>query len=216
VSFSILFLLASCEKGDELPATVTDIDGNVYETVSIGNQLWMAENLRTTRFNDGSEIKLVTKSQEWYYSSDPAFAWYNNDSSLFKVPYGALYNGYTALNDKICPDGWHVPGAEELMELVSFLGDSLTAGGKLKAEGTSQWHSPNTGASNSSKFSALPSGMRYFEGTFSSLSYFTAYWTSDETDSSSIKYMSLSYLDSKTTFNKKSGNNGFSIRCVMD
>jgi uncharacterized protein (TIGR02145 family) len=216
LSGSILFLLYSCEKGNDLPSSVTDIDGNVYETVKIGNQLWMAENLRTTRMNDGTEIELITKNTDWHYTTEPAFSWYNNDSSLFKVPYGALYNGYVALDDRVCPEGWHVPDNDELKQLVQFSGDSLSAGGSLKVKGLSQWHYPNTGADNSSNFTALPAGMRYFEGTFSSLSYFTAYWSSSEADTATMKYISLSYLDSKAVFNKRSKNNGFSIRCVRD
>lgn len=210
-----LIFLSGCEK-DNTPDPVTDIDGNVYVTARIGNQVWMAENLRTARLNDGTEIKFIKKNLEWYNTYDPAFTWYNNDSSMFKVPYGALYNGYVAENKKICPEGWHVPGNAEWKLLVEFLGDSAIAGGKLKVEGTTQWHSPNSGADNSSSFTALPSGMRYFEGTFSSLSYFTAFWSANQTDTSSMKYLSLSYLDPKATFGYKSKRNGFSIRCIRD
>jgi uncharacterized protein (TIGR02145 family) len=212
----ILFLLSGCEKGEDSPDPVSDIDGNIYQTVAIGNQVWMAENLRTTKLNDGTEIKMISKNQEWHYTTAPAFSWYNNDSSLFKVPFGALYNAYVAENNKICPEGWHVPTIDEWKLLSESLGDSLLAGGKLKSEGTTQWHSPNTGADNSSVFTALPSGMRYFEGTFSSLSYFTAYWSSSKADTSSMNYMSLSYLDSKTTFGAKSNKYGFSIRCIRN
>lgn len=213
----ILFcLLSGCEKGEGTTNPVTDIDGNNYQTVAIGNQVWMAENLRTTRLNDGSDIKLISKNQEWNSASYPAFSWYNNDSSLFKVPYGALYNAYVAENEKICPAGWHVPTINEWRLLAKSLGDSLVAGGKLKSEGITQWHSPNSGADNSSLFSALPSGMRYFEGTFSSLSYFTAYWSSSKPDTVSMNYMCLSYLDSNTTFGVKSKKYGFSIRCIRN
>jgi len=212
----LIFLLSGCDKGDDTPDPVTDIDGNIYQTVAIGNQVWMAENLRTTKLNDGSDIKMISKNQEWHSASYPAFSWYNNDSSLFRVPYGALYNAYVAENDKICPTGWHVPSVEEFRSLAVSLGDSLVAGGKLKSEGTTQWHSPNSGADNSSQFSALPSGMRYFEGTFSSLSYFTAFWSSSKPDTASMNYMCLSYLDSKTTFGAKSKKHGFSIRCIRN
>jgi len=103
-----------------------------------------------------------------------------------------------------------------MKKLIVFLGDSETAGGKLKVEGLSQWHSPNTGADNSSSFSALPAGMRYFEGSFSSLSYFTAYWSVNEADNASHYFISLSYLDSKANFSSKSKKHGFSIRCIRD
>lgn len=216
ISGVFLIFLTGCEKGENPPGPVTDIDGNVYETARIGNQVWMAENLRTTRLNDGTEIKLITKNQEWNKTSDPALSWYNNDSSLFKVPYGALYNGYTATNEKICPSGWHVPDNLEWKQLVEFLGDTAIAGGKLKVAGLSQWHSPNKGADNSSSFSALPAGIRYFEGTFSSLSYFTAFWSSTSKDTYFLVHMSLSYLDSKAVISSRNKNYGFSIRCVRD
>ena len=211
-----LFFLSGCEKGEDSPDPVSDIDGNVYETVAIGNQVWMAENLRTTRLNDGTEIKLLSKTQEWNSTADPALSWYNNDSSLFKVPYGALYNGFAATIENICPAGWHVPDSEEWRVLIDFLGGTETAGGKLKVDGLTQWHSPNTGADNSSSFSALPAGMRYFEGTFSSLSYFTAFWSASEADNGSHYFVSLSYLDSRAALSSKSKKQGFSIRCIRD
>ncbi len=216
ISGVIIFIFAGCEKDDGKTDPVADIDGNVYETIPVGNQVWMAENLRTTKLNDGTEIRLITKNQEWYNNSGPAFSWYNNDSSMFKVPYGALYNGYIAVNEKICPAGWRVPDKNDWNELVITLGDSTVAGGKLKVEGPTQWHSPNTGSDNSSKFTALPSGIRYFEGTFSSLSYFTAFWSVTESDTSSLFFMSLSYLDAKASSGSKSKKHGFSIRCIRD
>jgi uncharacterized protein (TIGR02145 family) len=216
ISGLLCIALSGCEKGEDPPPPVTDVDGNVYETVMIGNQVWMAENLRTTRLNDGSEIELITKNKDWNTTSDPAFCWYNNDSSLFKVPYGALYNGFAATNEKICPAGWHVPDSEEWNQLIDNLGNAETAGGKLKLEGITQWHPPNTGADNSSSFSALPAGLRYFEGTFSSLSYFTAFWSVNEADNASHYFLSLSYLDSKATLSNKSKKHGFSIRCIRD
>jgi uncharacterized protein (TIGR02145 family) len=211
----ILFTLSGCEKGNDTPDPVADIDGNIYETIMLGNQVWMAENLRTTRLNDGSEIRLITKNQEWYNNSAPAFSWYNNDSSMFKVPYGALYNGYVAANEKICPAGWRVPDKDDWKQLIQSFGDTIDAGGRLKVEG-SQWHFPNMGGDNSSGFTALPAGMRYFEGTYSSLSYFTAYWSTTGPDTTSLSFMSLSYLDAKATFGVKSKRHGFSIRCIRD
>lgn len=210
-----LIIMSGCDK-DDTPDPVSDIDGNIYETVLIGNQVWMAENLMTTRLNDGTEISLITDKPEWQKTDEPALCWYNNESSVYQVQYGGLYNGFAAENEKICPAGWHVPARDELMQLVKFLGDTTLAGGKLKLEGTAQWHSPNKGADNSSSFAALPAGMRYFEGTFSSLSYFTAYWSSTSKDISLLAYMSLSYLDSKAVIRNCNKNHGFSIRCVRD
>jgi uncharacterized protein (TIGR02145 family) len=212
----IILIFTGCEKDDDTTDPVTDVDGNVYETVMIGDQVWMAENLRTTKLNDGTEIRLITKNQDWYNNNDPAFSWYNNDSTIFKYPYGALYNGYVAVNEKICPEGWRIPGKNDWQQLVQSLGDSTDAGGKLKVEGLTQWHSPNKGADNSSNFSALPAGIRYFEGTYSSLSYFTAYWSGTASDTSSLYFISLSYLDAKASSGSKSKKHGFSIRCIRN
>ena len=211
----VVFFFSGCKKNDDF-GTVTDIDGNVYKTVTIGEQVWMAENLRVTKFNDGTDIKLVEDNKEWRNTNTTAFSWYDNDSSLFGKQYGALYNGYAAENKKLCPTGWHVPSVNNFLKLIDTLGDTLTAGGKLKSTDVSQWHEPNEGANNSSRFSALPAGMRYFEGTFSSVSYFTGYWSSIEVNADTSTFISLSYLNSKVIFNEGSKNLGFSIRCVKN
>ena len=211
--FVALFTLSGCKKDESSP--VTDIDGNVYKTVVIGERVWMAENLRVTRLNDGTEIKPVESGEEWQNIAAPAFSWYDNDQSQYAQPYGALYNGYVIESKKICPQGWHVPTVNNLLELVATLGDTLTGGGKLKVEGTSQWHAPNEGADNSSQFSALPAGMRYpFQGTFSSASYFTGYWSSTEVSADTMAFISLSYLNPEISFSNSSKKTGLSIRCV--
>ena len=213
--FTVGFLFLGCNKNKDKDP-VTDIDGNVYKTIIIGEQVWMAENLRVTKFNDGSAIKLAENNEEWQNITTEAFSWYDNDSSLYGNQYGALYNGYAAQNKKLCPTGWHVPSVNNFLKLIETLGDTLTAGGKLKSDDDSQWHVPNTGANNSSRFSALPAGMRYFEGTFSTASYFTGYWSSIEVNSDTSTFISLSYLDSKVVVNDNSKNFGFSIRCVKN
>jgi uncharacterized protein (TIGR02145 family) len=204
-------LFSGCKKDDDL---LTDIDGNAYKTVVIGEQVWMAENLRVTRFNDGAAIKLAKDNDEWQNIAAPAFSWYNNDSSLFANQYGALYNGYAVQNEKICPTGWHVPNVDDFLILIETLGGTHTAGGKLKSD--NEWQEPNTGADNSSRFSALPAGIRYFEGTFSSASYFTGYWSTKEVNADTATLLSLSYLDSKAVFANNSKKTGFSIRCVKN
>jgi uncharacterized protein (TIGR02145 family) len=138
--------------------TVTDIDGNVYQTVVIGSQCWMKENLKTTRFNDGTSIPLVTNFNQWHYSHGPAYCYYNNDSASYKSIYGPLYKGYTHNYGQVCPLGWHVPTIAEWDTLITFLLGETVAGGKLKATGTQYWIAPNTGATNESGFTALPGG----------------------------------------------------------
>ena len=153
----LFFLIYSCKKKDELIyGTVTDIDGNVYKTIVIGTQTWMAENLKVTNYNDSNSIPLVMDNSEWVALRKDAFCWYNNSEDTYKKVYGALYNAYTVSEGKLCPAGWHVPSVTEWETLCTYLGGDTVAGGKLKS--TIVWNSPNTGADNSSGFTALPGG----------------------------------------------------------
>ena len=138
---------------------VTDIDGNVYQTVTIGTQVWMVENLKTTRYIDGTAIPLDTNSSTWGGLTTPGYCWYN-DSAIYGNTYGALYNWYAVNTGKLAPAGWHVPTDSEWTVLTTYLGGETVAGGKLKDTGTTYWQSPNTGATNASGFLALPGGFR--------------------------------------------------------
>jgi len=111
--------------------TITDIDGNYYTTVTIGTQVWMVENLKTTKYNDGTGIPLVTDNTVWCNLSTPGYCWYNNDETTYKNPYGALYNWHTVHTGKLCPSGWHVPTDSEWITLTSYFGGMNTAD-KLK------------------------------------------------------------------------------------
>ncbi len=146
-------------EGKLKEATVTDIDGNSYKTVRIGDQWWMAENLKATKFKDGTPIPLVTDKTEWCGLTTPGYCWYNNDPNNKSV-YGALYNYYTVQTGKLCPDGWHLPTSDEWHTLTIYLGGLSEAGGKLKETGTIHWANPNTGATNESGFTGLPGGFR--------------------------------------------------------
>ena len=117
--------------------TVTDIDGNAYHTVAIGTQVWMVENLKTTRYNDGTAIPLVTDSAVWgNLTSTPGYCWYNNDMSMYKNLYGALYNWYAVSTEKLAPEGWHVPTNSEWGVLINYLGGDTSAGGAMKETGS--------------------------------------------------------------------------------
>jgi len=151
------------------PSTVTGNDGNVYQVVRIGNQCWMAENLRTTRYANGDAIPQVTGNSTWSSLSTGAWCWYDNDNQ-YENPYGKLYNWHAVADSRnICPAGWHVPTDAEWDALANFLGGSNVAGGKMKATGTAHWNSPNTDATNSSGFTGLPGGYRYYYGYFYSV-----------------------------------------------
>lgn len=167
---AVAFLFTSingCKKSSDDPApvvtTVTDADGNVYNTVVIGAQTWMVENLKTTKFNDGTAIPVV-EDGTWGDLSSAAMCWYNNDVSN-KLVYGGLYNWFAVNSGKLAPAGWHVATDEDWITLIFTLEGETVAGGKLKSTGTLEsanglWLSPNTGATNTSGFKGYPGGYR--------------------------------------------------------
>jgi uncharacterized protein (TIGR02145 family) len=215
---AVLAIFASgCTKERALmPDPVSDIEGNSYKTVKIGSQVWMAENLKTSKFNDGTEIPLIKDSEAWQELNTPGFCIYDNDSGKYKELYGALYNGYSIATGRLCPSGWHVPSRDEFRKLREFTGDTVTGGGKLKEQGTDHWLTPNRGADNSSSFKALPSGIRYFEGSFMSVLCFTSFWSSTESVKDEAWYMSLYFGDAAVNLSSISKKQGFSVRCVKE
>lgn len=195
--------------------TIADADGNVYNTVQIGNQCWMQENLKTTKFSDGTDIPLITDDATWAGLSTPAYCWYNNDVS-YKNLYGGLYNWFTVNAGNVCPAGWHVPTEAEYNNLMAFLGGSDIAGGKLKEAGTAHWQSPNTGATNQFCFSALPGGKRGYQGTFRELGTGGKWWTSDEySDDNAFEY-AMVYLFEYVVLPAMGKKDGNSIRCIKN
>jgi uncharacterized protein (TIGR02145 family) len=207
---------AGCKKDPKPPDLLTDVEGNTYKTVKIGDQLWMAENLRTTQLNDGTEIPLTKEDDEWHNLTTAGYCWYNNDEASFRDPYGVIYNGFTIASGKICPDGWHVPGIDEWRSLRDFLGDSVKAGGKLKESGTAHWLSPNKGADNRTGFTALPAGVRYFEGSFASVLSYTAMWSSTNFSEEEQWYAGLYYAEAGFISNHRNKKYGLSVRCLKD
>ncbi len=202
---------------------VTDIDGNVYQTVKIGNQWWMAENLKVTHYSNGDSIPHVINDSTWGgpYTYTGAYCAYDNNSNNVST-YGLLYN-WLAVDDSrnIAPAGWHVPTDDEWHTLVDYLGGDSVAGGKMKTTGTIQggdglWVSPNTGATNSSGFSALPGGFRFDGGEFSRMSDGAYFWSSTEYGSYSAWYRLLYYCQSFVDRNDGPKPYGFSVRLVRD
>jgi uncharacterized protein (TIGR02145 family)/uncharacterized repeat protein (TIGR02059 family) len=190
--------------------TVKDIENNSYYTITIGTQIWMAQNLKTTRFNDGTPIPLVTDT--WGSATTPAYCWYNNDQTGFKNTYGALYNWYTVETGKLCPNSWHVPRDDEGYTLINYLGGFDIAGGKIKETGFLHWMSPNTGASNETGFTALPGGYR--DWTFIDLGILCNLWTSTATNVA--LYMQIGYNSSSLYILSYSKGIGRSVRCIKD
>jgi uncharacterized protein (TIGR02145 family) len=198
--------------------TFTDVDGNIYNSQTIGSQQWMVENLRTTRFNDGTDIPQVTDTTAWDTLDTPGYCWYDNNPSKNKATYGAFYNWYTINTEKLCPDGWHVPSNEDWFDLANYLGGEMLAGGKLKDIGESYWKSPNTAASNITGFSALPGGLRGDNGVFGYMGNLGAWWASDGSvyypDKAS--FWTLTYNSGSLIYGTWPKVSGFSVRCLKD
>jgi len=197
--------------------TVKDKEGNIYKTVTLGKQIWMAENLRTTKYRNGDPIPNVTVNSNWAALTTGGLCWYNNDAAANHATYGVLYNWY-AVNDprKIAPSGWHVPSDEEWTVLTNFLAGKSYAGGKLKGTSTSHWSDPNSGATNSSGFTALPGGYRNKDGVFKNLSFCGSWWATTEYTKSVAWYRYVDYGTS-TIYNVSTyKTSGFSIRCIKD
>lgn len=192
--------------------SVSDNDGNVYKTILIGAQTWMAENLKTTRYNDNTLIPLIFSDAAWAAATSPGFCWYNNDS----ITYGALYNWYTVGTTKLCPAGWHIPSDEEWTTLTTYLGGDSAAYNKLKETGVSHWQSPNSGASDESGMAALAGGYRNSYGTFGSIKKSCYWWTSDEFNAVDADYWLLAYDYKRVTTNNSSKKSGFSVRCIKN
>ncbi len=206
----MLFLLSACHKN-----SVKDVDGNVYKTVTIGKQVWMAENLKTTKLNDGSGIPLVTEYDSWLKMKFPAYCWYENDSSN-KYEWGAFYNWYTVNTNKLCPTGWHVPTYEDWQTLKNNSKLPGNAGGELKEAGTSHWKTPNTGANNSSGFDALPGGYRSYNGTFNYIRIAGYWWSSSKASDEHVYFMNLQYKSGLMNIYYSEKQNGFCVRCLKN
>lgn len=197
--------------------TVTDYDGNVYNTIVIGKQEWMKENLRVTHYRNGVLIPNVIHMDQWKKLNKGARCYYNNDSIANDSVYGALYNWYV-VNDtgKICPVGWHIPTHEEWTILENLLGGWEIAGGHMKETGTLHWKSPNNEATNSTGFTGLPGGMRGLESTFEYIGENGLWWTSTQMNALSAWSRYQWNLQGVSDANPVPKNLGLSIRCIKD
>ena len=204
-----------------------DIDNNTYKTVPIGTQQWMAENLKVTKYNDGTIIPNITDDTQWSNLRSGAWAYYNN-AVANNAKDGNLYNWYAVSktsngNKNVCPSGWHVPTDAEWTVLINYLGGAIVAGGKMKEAGTTNWDSPNTESTNTSLFTGLLGGLRIdngnygnFNGVYTSIGSNGYWWSSteDEPDYAWNRYLYDDFVDARRgNFNK---GNGFSVRCLRD
>lgn len=191
-------------------SSVADIDGNIYRTIEIDGKTWMAENLKTTKYNDGTPIPLVTADTLWFKLQNPGYCWMNNDEATFKDMYGAIYNYFTVITGKLCPAGWHVSTVADWDALTNFLGGKEVAGGKLKETGTYHWKTPNAGAVNTSGFTAIPGGQRYM-GSFSAAGYLGRWWCSELWAVKRLQYNNAALEGAGCD-----AVCGYSVRCVKD
>ncbi len=225
----LYFFLSGCKKDLNIfTRQVKDIDGNQYTTVTIGTQVWMAENLKVTKFNDGTPIEYASSLKSTKGWPIPNYGWYNDDPTSKNV-FGALYN-YRVVHPKglvqnsIAPKGWHIPSDEEWNTLISYLGGNSIAGGKMKSIGnldmnTGLWCQPNTGATNESGFSALPGGaISNLQSFFSyNQGYDGFWWSSTYTQWNPSSYNLKSASASIVNENNSAFNSDFmSIRCIKD
>jgi uncharacterized protein (TIGR02145 family) len=219
-----------CKKDDAPPppapdtGTVTDADGNVYKTIKIGTQVWMAENLKTTKYRNGESINLISGQIAWsnlIIPKSPAYCYTEFNAANANI-YGHLYNWH-AVNDSrnIAPAGWHIPSDMEWATLIDFLGGkNTTTGNKLKATGTIYWKSPNDG-NNSSGFTALAGGAMGFDGTYISsqnIGTFTTWWSATAANDpvNNTAFVRRIWFDASITATASLPNYGFSVRCIKD
>jgi len=194
--------------------TILDFDGNIYNTLVIGTQTWLAQNLKTTHLNDGTAIANVTDPIDWSMLGTPGYAWYSNDPSG-NADYGILYNWNTVNTGLLCPTGWHVPTDIEWNTLITFAGGGTVAGGKLKETGLSHWLSPNTGATDEYGFTALPGGIREYMGMFMDLGTSGSWWTSSmvSVDPFAVR---MNTFSAEIFIMQMMGGSGMSVRCIKD
>jgi uncharacterized protein (TIGR02145 family) len=192
-----------------------DIEGNTYKTIKIGNQIWMAENLKTTKYNDGTALIEVTDRDIWQIYHYNTYCWYNNDKGTNGNTYGALYKWYAVNTGKLCPAGWHVPSDAEWTILIDFLGGDEDDGIKMKETGTTHWNcSGYIYATNESGFSGLPGGERSSSGNFGDIGKFGNWWSSKGYATTAF-YLSLGCAGI-AYYSSDYKENGFSVRCIKD
>ena len=195
--------------------TVSDADGNTYNTIKIGKQWWTKQNLKTTRYNDFSFIPWQNNITTWLALTSGAYCYYENNTSYLNT-YGALYNWYAVNSGKLCPAGWHVPSITEWDELVIFTGGESIAGGKLKEIGTTHWAYPNTGADDGFGFTGLPGGYLMDSKGFGNRTISGFFWSSTMYSSTHSSYIKLEYNITGTIKGNAPKYGGMSVRCVRD
>lgn len=212
--------------------TVSDNDGNIYKTIDIGTQTWMAENLRTTLYSDNTAIPLITDYGEWEHLTTPGYCWYENNEAIYKNIYGAYYNWYTVNTGKLCPSGWHVPSDEEWKTLEIYLGMSpedtdswalrgTSEGLKIKETGTGNWDpDENINGTNESGFTGLPGGLRLgYDNSIYGGEGLVAFWWTSSGVQKNLPHATSRWLDYSSSMiyrDSRELTSGFNVRCIRD
>jgi uncharacterized protein (TIGR02145 family) len=210
----IIISAYGCEDNDQPDVAygkVTDIEGNDYKTVLIGNQVWMAEDLRVNKYNDGTDIPFITDKNTWANTFTDAFCWFSNEKA-----WGTLYNWYAVNTGKLAPEGWHVATDDDWTTLTDFLEGADVAGGKLKEKGIKRWGDPNIGATNIVGFTAIPAGCRELDGDFVNFGGCAYYWTSTEYHPLDSWERQIFWSETRMYREHVGKVYGFSVRCVRD
>lgn len=203
----------STEIAVTTPALLSDIDGNVYNTTTIGNQTWMAESLRTTRYKNGDPVINLTNATDWKNSTSGAWAYYDNNSS-YNIPYGKLYNWFATVDQRnICPEGWHVPSLDEWYSMYASLGGTIAP--KLRVEGTDYWGAINTDATNESGMTMYPGGWRSIDGGFGFMYQRTWFWSTRDYNLINASAIDLN-PESRLGVLEMPKQNGVYVRCVKN
>jgi len=198
---------------------LTDADGNVYHIVTIGSQVWMVENLKTSKYKDTTDIPFADTDAEWAGLTTPAYCWMYRDENLSLETYGALYNWYAVNTGKLCPEGWHVPDSDDWSMLIEYSGKLALAGGTLKEAGTKHWESPNIGADNYDGFTAISGSFRNdANGTFGPFGYYCYMWSATELTSNTTKVWTeiLKFGNTKVVEEPNAKGSGLFVRCIKD
>ena len=223
----LIIFTNSCKKDESNTSnTITDIDGNVYHSATIGTQVWLVENLKTTKYNDGTAIPNITADATWGAENTGAYCDYSNTPGN-STTYGRLYNWYAVDNNvatkvasnggkNVCPISWHVPSDAEWTTLTTFLGGETVASGKLKETGTTHWTFPNTGATNETGFTAPPGGLRVYFAGYSTIGNSGLWWSSTEFSAADALYRIMNVNDPNVFRVDGYKQYGYSVRCVKD
>lgn len=219
----VIVLAISCNKENMVPANTNgnaqtsqlaanDNEDLAINAVRIGKQIWQKKDLATSYYRNGDKIPEVKDPSKWASLTTGAWCYYNNDPAN-----GKLYNWYAVHDSRgLAPKGWHIPTDDEWTTLTNYLGGFEVAGGKLKETGTSHWNDPNADAINSTGFTALPGGTRYYLGNYFDAGGYGYWWSSTEASDGAAFYRYLTYFYGAISGGSDYKTNGFSVRCIKN